>query len=643
MTKNMLTRKIKSRTLHACMFCIFLLFTDQDLQADVASWIIRFDIDTPAEIERTCNAAKSAGFDALLVQVRGRADAYYKSRIAPRAESLVDDPPDFDPLASVLKACGSIPVHAWLNVYYLWTGNDPPADPTHAAGAGRSWILRDVDGRKVSDYSEFDRAVGWIEGIYADPASSGYRRRFASIVKELLDQYDLAGIHLDFVRYPGPAYGHGGKLGRKFQKTWGFDPRWIPDGSVMADLDGWLSGDMDPAEQVLTTAALLWADLRSSRITALVRDVRKAICQSGRNVALSAAIFPDFGPAFVEKGQDWLYWTENGLVDALFPMAYFGEPERVGRQLENVAALLKPSIQAWAGLGAYIKEPEKIRQEAVLARSLGYHKICLFDLGHLLMKPSGYKPYVRAVREYTPSRAFTRMNRLEKTNILMPVPALSSAETTDNIIGLKRFQEIVKKALGCRLPAGVTIADYAGIVEIRWNEFNSAQKISIPNTLNRLRSARHLCPGWVELQGIFRFVHDLDTLEKRDEQKEICEEAKKQVIRGADFEYVARKMSQGGSKNFGGRLGRRYLSPANRIDITLAGLKPGELSPVMEVENGYWFYRAETTAPPRMQPLSKIPWPARRIIFCNTLAEIMGKRSQAPHLHAIRAISIGGL
>ena len=626
MTQNILTRKIKIRVLHACMFCIFLLFADRDIQADMASWIIRFDIDTPAEIERTCNAAKSAGFDALLVQVRGRADAYYKSRIAPRAESLANDPPDFDPLASVLKACGSIPVHAWLNVYYLWTGDDPPADPAHAAGAGRNWILRDIDGRKTSDYSEFDRATGWIEGIYADPDSSEYRRRFASIVRELLDQYNVAGIHLDFVRYPGPAYGHGGRLGKKFQKTWGFDPRWMPDESVIAGLDDWLSGDMEPAERALTAAALLWADLRSSEITALVKDVKKVICQSGRNVTLSAAIYPDFGPAFVEKGQDWLYWAENGLVDALFPMAYFGEPERVGRQLENAAALLKPSVQAWAGLGAYIKKPEKIRQEAALARYLGYNRICLFDLGHLLMKPSGYKPYVRAVRESMPGRDFTRLNRLQKTDdILIPVPALSSAKTTDNITGLKHFQEIVKKALGGRLPEGTTSADYDEIVEKRWNEFNSAQKIYIPNTLKRLGSARHLCPGWVELQGIFRFVHDLDTLEKRAEQKKICEQAREQVMRGADFAYVAKKMSQGGSKNFDGRLNRRYLSPAKRIDIILAGLKPGELSPVMEVENGYWFYRAKAAAPPGMQPLSKIPWPAGRIIFCSTLAEIMAQ------------------
>ena len=619
-----IARKTKIRTLHLCLFCIFFLFADQEPRAEMASWIIRFDIDTPEEVERTCSAAKSAGFDALLVQVRGRADAYYKSNIAPRAESLKEAPPDFDPLASVLEACGSIPVHAWLNVYYLWTGDEPPADPSHAARAGRSWILRDADGRKVSDYSEFDRAVGWIEGIYADPASSGYRRRFASIVRELIDQYDVAGIHLDFVRYPGPAYGHGGKLGRKFQKSWGLDPRWIPDGPTASGLDTWLSGSMDPADRVLTTAALLWADLRSSEITALVRDVGKAVSQSGRNVTLSAAIYPDSGPAFVEKGQDWLDWTKNGLVDTLFPMAYFGEPERVGRQLENIAALLTPPIQAWAGLGAYIKEPEKIRKEAALARGLGYHKICLFDLGHLLMKPSGYRPYVRAIQKYTSSPGLTRRDRLKRAGN-NPGPAPFAETTYGNRPELRHFEKIVQKALGGCLPTGIKRARYDELVKKRWNEFNFAQKISIPKTLLRLRSRSNLCPGWVELEGIFRFVHDLDTSERRAEQKETCKKARDRVMRGANFAYVAKKMSQGGSKNFGGRLGRRYLSPSNRIDITLARLKPGELSPVLKVDNGYWFYRAETTAPPMMQLLSKIPWPARRILFCRTLAEIMAE------------------
>ena len=49
-------------------------------------------------------SAASSGFNTLLVQVRGRGDAYYASRIEPRAEALAGQPQSFDPLATTIAA-----------------------------------------------------------------------------------------------------------------------------------------------------------------------------------------------------------------------------------------------------------------------------------------------------------------------------------------------------------------------------------------------------------------------------------------------------------------------------------------------------------------------------------------------------------
>lgn len=51
------------------------------------------------QVTQMVNAAKSANFNALIVQVRKRGDAYYKSAIEPRAADIAAD---FDPLADII-------------------------------------------------------------------------------------------------------------------------------------------------------------------------------------------------------------------------------------------------------------------------------------------------------------------------------------------------------------------------------------------------------------------------------------------------------------------------------------------------------------------------------------------------------------
>lgn len=393
-----LMASIKYLQTTACLLALLLL-TSCFPRTKTAAWVVRYDIDSPAEVEHICTEAKAAQFDSLLVQVRGRADAYYQSTVAPRAENLADAPPGFDPLSATLSACDPIPTHAWINVYYLWGGDTLPQDPAHPANPANNWILHDSNGRSVAEYSELDRALGWIEGIYADPASEEYRETVRKVVEELLEQYPLEGIHLDFIRYPGAAYGQTGQLGTLYKEQWGLDPRLLPERIDPLQLIDWLDGSMPPHDRILTTAALFWAELRASQVTALVREVKKVVDRSGWGVKLSAAVDPDPDLAYLHKGQEWQAWAADQIIDAIYPMAYFGDSQRVGAQLRKVALCQVPAspVQIWAGLGAYIKEPEQIAEEAEFARNHGYNGISLFSLGHLLDKQKTATPYTQVI------------------------------------------------------------------------------------------------------------------------------------------------------------------------------------------------------------------------------------------------------
>lgn len=567
-----------------------------------AAWIVRDQLATPAGARKALEASRTAGLDALLVQVRGRGDAYYGSELVPRAEGVA---PDFDPLSEVLAGAGKARVLAWTNVFYLWEREKPPQSPSHVATARPEWLLRDADGRPVSDYSLVERTLSGLEGFYADPASTGYREHFCAVIRELASKYPIAGVHLDFVRYPGAGYGEG-PLSRRFKEAWGLDPALIPEELRRPDLAGWLRGEPPVGDRVLSTAALLWAHARAAQVTAVVRAVRATLDSVRPGLELSAAVFPNPEAAFLNQGQDWVGWAEEGLVQALYPMTYSGGPERVAAQLRAVRDALtsrRAAVRLWAGLGGFIKDPEAIRAEASAARDLGYDGLCLFDLGSLLHKPGGLPPYADALR-------LTRRS-------LPPSQAQVAARPSSAEGGLADLEETVRKALGRELPEGV---DLRAAVAARWREFEEARTGAIPRVAARLASASVKAPAWAEAHGMLRYAGGRDGEPAREAHRRAIEAARVRVASGTPLDAVARELSDGGSRGAAGVLGRRYLRPSSGVDRVLSSLEPGQVSPVVEAPGGFWLFRVERVGPSVTAPWSDAPWAARRQHFREELS-----------------------
>ncbi len=574
-----------------------------------AGWVVRTALGTPDAVARLVTEAEAAGIDPLVVQVRGRGDAFYRSALVPPAEALATAPLGFDPLADTLRVRERARVLAWLNVFLVWSGEAPPKDPRHVVRARPEWGLADADGRPVAGYSAEERALGWIEGTYTDPAAPGYREHFAALAAELARAYPVDGLHLDYVRYPGPGYGHGGALGERFRQQWGLDPRWLPEELRTPDLGGWLAGTMPRADRVLATAALLWAGARAREVTALVRETRAALTAQRPGAELSAAVYPDAGPAFLEKGQDWRTWAEEGLVEALYPMAYFGGLERVEAQLAGVVELLRgaaPGVALWAGLGAYIKTPAEIAGEAAAARRLGYAGVSLFDLGSLREKPGGLSAYLGPIPD-SPAGS----------------PRAGRAPSPGDGPGARALGWLVERAAGGRMPP---VPDLGAALEARWAEFEAARAGALPRVLQRLAAGPVAVPAWAELRGVYRYVHPLDPPERKRAQRAAADAARERLARGEAFAAVAREASQGGTKALGGGLGRRYLLPGSTHNDALLALQPGTLSPVLEVGNGYWVYRCDARGAATRLPLAEVPWDARRIALRRELAaELKGQ------------------
>jgi uncharacterized lipoprotein YddW (UPF0748 family) len=284
-----------------------------------ALWVVRDALTTPEDIDRCIDLAIQTRFHILFVQVRGRGDAYYQSALEPPALDLKYTIDDFDPLEYLLartRATG-ISVHAWINVFYVWSNGalDPPEG--HVVRTHPEWLATNAEGVRMDERPVDDWKAAGLEGYFVSPFSAQARAHLASVVRDLVDTYPVDGIHLDYIRYPGPEYGFDRGARTRFALEWGVDPV-----ELRSDAAG-LSAVMG-AE---ATASLdsVWTGWRAQQVDSTVMAVRGVV----GDLPVSAAVVPEPQAARVDKGQDWPEWLRRRWVDFVVPMAYNHRPEEL--------------------------------------------------------------------------------------------------------------------------------------------------------------------------------------------------------------------------------------------------------------------------------------------------------------------------
>jgi len=180
-----------------------------------ALWVVRTSLTSPQAIATMVAAAQSSGFNTLLVQIRGRGDAYYSGGTEPRATPLASQP-DFDPLAVTIALAhhAGLQVHAWVNVN-LVAGADLPAAREHVIYRHPEWLmvpralaedLLVVPPRSPEYIGRLTRYVRSqpteLEGLYVSPITEAAGDYTAGVVRDIVSRYAVDGVHLDYIRYP---------------------------------------------------------------------------------------------------------------------------------------------------------------------------------------------------------------------------------------------------------------------------------------------------------------------------------------------------------------------------------------------------------------------------------------------------------
>ena len=238
------------------------------------------------ELCRQLDMLKEANFNTVLFQTRLRGDVIYPSVYETFAESLSGKTgrnPGYDPLKFAIEECHKrgMEIHAWM--VCIPAGND-----RQVRLLGKQSVVK----KKPTMCIHFKRA--W----YLDPGNPETAKYLAAIAKEITMNYDIDGIHLDYIRYPENGENFpDGKTFRKYGKG--------------KNLTQW----------------------RRDNITSIVREIYNDVKIIKPWVKVSSAPVGKYNDTrrYSSKGwnaynavyQDTKLWMETGIHDAIFPMMYF--------------------------------------------------------------------------------------------------------------------------------------------------------------------------------------------------------------------------------------------------------------------------------------------------------------------------------
>lgn len=346
---------------------IFLFVLCTELMSETGMWVVRDQLTSEQQIDSIFNFARRHHITHLFVQVRGRGRVLYQSHY----EEKEDEAKTFDALRYVLERNKDygLKIHAWVNMFLIWSREDFPPEENHPVNRFRNHIIRDLGNQPLDDIYRNMVKKGKIEGFYLSPANPDIQKYLVDILKEIVMKYPVYGIHLDYFRYPKLNFVLDfhflNYLSNRYGITFGhfLEENRRGDGFSIEDYRG-------------------IAELMSRPLEDLLRQFREWQKKYYPEIVLSVAVKPNPAEALLYYYQNWDRWIENDLIDFVCPMNYTTNMDQFKKNCDILASRYSAD-KIWMGLAVYNKSWQSLRAQMECVQKTGFHHKVYFSYKYL--------------------------------------------------------------------------------------------------------------------------------------------------------------------------------------------------------------------------------------------------------------------
>jgi len=300
-----------------------------------------YDRDWPAIMQ----SLKNGGFNAIFPNLCTGGAALYPSKVLPVAEGAK---PGRDELAEAAKAARQygIELHVWRINWMLERVPEEVLKRYEAEGR----LMRNVEGQLVRDDPNDSLRMDWL-----CPSHPANRKLEKDTMLELVRRYDIAGIHFDYMRFPGPTYCYCHHCRGQFEKDTG------------KKLEHWPADCVGEGEH-----AKEYERWRQGLQTSLVKEISQAAHALKPDLSVSLAAWPEVEVARHHVLQDWPEWVKQGALDFICFMNYATDTAAVASQLKSGLDVVQGALPVYSGLGAFLlKDASDLIAQVKVVRETG--------------------------------------------------------------------------------------------------------------------------------------------------------------------------------------------------------------------------------------------------------------------------------
>lgn len=282
---------------------------------------------TAGEVTTLVNRCRTYNFNAVIVQMRRRGDAFYVPQSPngdPRTTVIAAG---YDALQELINQCHTgtprIEVHCWVVSNLIWSDDvTAPSQAGHVYNTHPEYLMRDSAGNNFL-----------AEGFFLDPGNPDAMLWNYNMAKDIVSRYDIDGFQWDYIRYP--------------QQDAGYNPVAI----ARYNAEFGLSGQPSPSNTQFSN----W---RRRQITDFLRWTDADLLAIKPNLQISTSVFSSRSDAFNARFQDWATWNAEGIIDLCMPMDYSADNSGVFFPRVDDAYNNQGVRRVYVGQGAYLNTKE---------------------------------------------------------------------------------------------------------------------------------------------------------------------------------------------------------------------------------------------------------------------------------------------